>query len=348
MSRTRSTGLAIAAAITLLAPLLAGAVLVFRAASQSPLESAAELQALVGTVERAERYRESQVSVAVETADAFAPVTAASGIVTTLNIGPNTVVTTGTVVATVNDANVTAYVSDSPLFRDVYRGLTGRDVATAQNLLTTLGFYSGSIDGKVGTGTERAIVAFNKANGYGDKNTVLSLGSLAWVGPAAVTVATPSIGLGDSITPGTEIFTTTTSLSAIKVTETANLPSDADVNLIVGDFSTRYDVGSGRITEPEAVTAIATFLNPGTEGIATIRLVTPQTVATVPAAAIVSDPTGAVCLFPNATDAPIPVTPLGGTLGTVDLDISLAGQPVLLNPRDIRVSLLCSGTATGN
>lgn len=345
MNRTRHTGVAIAVALALLAPLVAGAALVIKASSQSPLQSAAQVAPLIGTVESAERYREAQVAIAVETADAFAPVTQASGVVTTLGIGPGSEVSTGTVVATVNDANVVAYVSDSPLYRDIMRGTSGRDVATAQTLLTTLGFYGGAADGKAGLGTERAIVAFNKANGYGDKNTVLSLASLAWVGPAPVTVAEPSIALGDSVSPGDELFSTTTSLAAIAVTETASIPRDAEVNLVVADIEVAYSVGSGRVTEPDAVAAIATALGTMTEGVAVVRLVQPQLVGTVPATAIMSDPTGATCLFPDVTGAPVLVEPLGGTLGTVDLDASLAGQPVLINPREVRSDLRCSPTA---
>lgn len=341
MTRTRNTGLAIAVTIALLAPLIAGTALVIRAASQSPLESAADVAPLVGAVERAERFREAQVAIAVETADAFAPTTQASGVVTTLGMGPGSEVTTGAVVVTVNDANVTAYVSDSPLFRDISRGLTGRDVATAQTLLTTLGYYSGPADGKAGLGTERAIVAYNKANGYGDKNTVLSLASLTWVGPTPVTVAEPSVAVGDTVAPGDELFATTTSLAAIKVTETPNVPRDAEIQIVVGDVTAPYDPGSGRVTEPDAVAAIAAALGTATEGVGTVRLVTPQLVGTVPASAVVSDPTGATCLFTDVAGSAVIITPLGGTLGTVDLDIALAGQPVLLNPRDVRSDLTC-------
>jgi peptidoglycan hydrolase-like protein with peptidoglycan-binding domain len=342
MNRTRNTGLAVAAAVALLAPLIAGTALVIRAASQSPLESAADTAPLIGAVERAERFREAQVAIAVETADAFAPTTQASGVVTTLGIVPGSEVATGAVVVTVNDANVTAYVSDSPLFRDISRGLVGRDVATAQAVLKNLGYYSGPVDGKAGLGTERAIVAFNKANGYGDKNTVLWLAALTWVGPAPVTVAEPKVVVGGTVSPGDELFTTTTSLAAIKVTETPNVPRDAEVEIVVGDVTAPYDPGSGGVTEPDAVAAIAASLGTATEGVATVRLVTPQEVGTVPASAVVSDPTGATCLFPDVLGVPVIITPLGGTLGTVDLDIALAGQQVLLNPRDVRASLSCT------
>ena len=75
MKRSRGAGTAIAVSLALIAPLVAGGVLAVRAASQSPLESASDVAPLQGTVERAERFREAQVAIAVEYADALAPTT---------------------------------------------------------------------------------------------------------------------------------------------------------------------------------------------------------------------------------------------------------------------------------
>ena len=343
MKRTRTAGTAVAVSLALIAPLVAGGVLAVRAASQSPLESASDVAPLQGTVERAERFREAQVAIAVEYADALAPTTNASGIITALGFAPGSEITTGTVLAQVNDANVIAYSSDSPLFRDISRGTNGRDVTTAQSLLHALGYNAGPVDGKAGLTTERAIIAFNKANGYGDKNPVLSLTALVWIGTGNVTVAEAKVTLGAAVNPGNELFTTTAALAAIKVTETPNVPKDAEIQLVVGDIATPYEPGTGRVTDPDAVAAIAASLGTATEGVGTVRLVTAQEVGTVPASAVVSDTQGRTCLFPDVTGAPIPVTPLGGTLGTVDLDVSLAGQPVLINPRDVRTDLSCAG-----
>ena len=77
------------------------------------------------------------------------------------------------------------------------------------------------------------------------------------------------------------------------------------------------------------------------EGVGTVALVDPQVVGTVPSSAVFSDETGATCIFPSVDGAPVAVTPTGGTLGTVDLDQSLVGQAVLINPRDVRQDLTC-------
>src|SRR6187431_1582650 len=120
--KARSTGLAVALTLALIAPLAAGIVLVLAKSSESPLESAAAIEPLVGSVERAERFQEASVAIAVTYATALAPATQASGTVTALKLEPGTEVQTGTVVASVNNQQVVAYASKSPLFQDISRG----------------------------------------------------------------------------------------------------------------------------------------------------------------------------------------------------------------------------------
>lgn len=337
----RIGGLSVLIALTLLAPIMAGALLVVRESSQSPLESASDTKPLVGSVERAERFSNASVAIEVEYADAQSPTTAAQGTITDLRLQPGDHVDTGDVIMEVNEQPVFAYVSDSPLWRDVSRGLEGPDVETAQWLLGELGHDPQGIDGDAGYYTERAIKEFNKEHGYGDTNGVLSLASLVWVGTAPVTVDEVSVALGDSVSSGTALFTTTAGLASVAVSETPNVPRDAELELEVEDVVVPYSAGTGRITEPDAVAQIAEALGTSTEGVATVRLVEPLTVGTVPSSAVVTDETGAACLFADVAAPPLVVEPLDGTLGTVDLDPDLVGQSVLINPREVREDLSC-------
>lgn len=340
-SKARSGGLAIAVALALIAPLAAGITLAFVKNGESPLESASEVEPLVGAVERAERFQEATVAITVQFATALAPTTNASGTLTALAIKSSSDVKTGTIVGAVNNAKLVGYASKAPLFQDIYRGLKGADVKTAQQLLKELGFYSGAIDGDAGPATEKSIKAFNKHYGWGKDNGTLSLASLVWVGQAPVTVAEMSVTLGQSVSPGTELFKTTAGLSAIAVTETPGLPTGGDTTLTVTGVTVPYVVGSGAVTEPDDVAAIAATMGTTTEGVGTVALVEPQVVGTVPSSAVVSDESGAACIFPSVDGEPVSVTPTGGTLGTVDLDDSLVGQAVLINPRDVRQDLAC-------
>jgi peptidoglycan hydrolase-like protein with peptidoglycan-binding domain len=298
----------------------------------------------VGTIESAQRNNQVNVAIGVEFADAVTPSTQAGGTITAVGIGPGSEVTTGTRVMDVDARGVVAYVADSPLYRDISRGVEGPDVATAQSLLTHLGFATGAADGKAGPATEKAIKAFNLAYGYGKSNSVLTLASLAWVGTVPATVNEMSVHLGGQVAPGTELFTTTAALAAITVTEPPGDALDGEWALTVNGVTAPYEPGSGRITDPEAVAAMAATLGAATEGIGTLQLATPLTVASVPSSAVVTDATGGTCIFASADAAPTAVEAAGGSLGTVDLDLSLVGEPVLLNPREVREDLTCAGS----
>lgn len=337
----RSTGLAVVVVVALVAPLVAAGVWVFAASSESPLESAAQVEPLVGTVETAERYGDTNVAVKVEYADALAPTTQAAGTITALAVGDGAEVTHAQTVMAVDAKDVVAYTAAAPLYRDVTRRSEGVDIETAQRLLIDLGYLEGEADGVAGYSTEQAIKRFNEDRGYGKNNTTLSRAALVWLGPGPVTVGEMAVAVGDSLSPGTELFTTTASLAAIAVTETASLPREAEVELEVMGVTAPYEVGTGALTDPEAVAAMAEAMGGVEEGVGTIRLATAQTVGAVPASAVFSDETGTACLFPDVTGEPVVVEPVGGSLGTVDLEASLAGQSVLLNPREVREDLTC-------
>lgn len=337
----REAGLAVSVALGALLPLGVGAAVALSVASHSPLESADKRAPLVDVIQTAQRSGQVNVSIKVQYAYALTPTTQASGTVTALHVAAGDRIDTGTRVMDVNAQVVTAYASDSPLYRDVSRGLAGTDVATAQAFLTACGYDTGGTDGNAGPGTVRAIKAFNQANGYGKDNPVLSLTSLLWIGATPVTVDTVSVHPGDQVAPGTALFTTSAALAAITVAEPPGAVAAGDLELVVGDVVTPYVAGSSIVTDADAVVAIVGALGTATDGLGTLRLVTPTTVATVPSSAVVTDASGRTCLFESETSPPTVVTPTGGSLGAIDLDVSFAGKPVLLNPRDVRTDLSC-------
>jgi peptidoglycan hydrolase-like protein with peptidoglycan-binding domain len=338
---SRQSGITIAVVVALIAPLVAAGVWVFAVSQESPLESAAPVVPLVATVESATRTESADVAIAVVPGVTFAPATQSTGTVTTLAVVPGAEVVNTDVVMTVNAKSVLAYTSDQPLYRGVTRTSTGADVKTAQQPLKDLGLLDGAVDGKAGYTTEQAIKAFNAKYGYGAKNTVLSRASLVWIGSDAVTADEVKVATGDTVSPSAELFTTTSSIAGIAVTETPNVPREGDAELVIGDVTVAYVVGSQEVTDPDAVKAIAKALGSVTESTATVRLTQPLTVGTVPSSAIVENASGTACMFASVDGAAVVVTPTGGTLGTVDLDASLIGDPVLVNPREVRGNLQC-------
>lgn len=340
--RSGSAGTTLTVTVALLAPLLAGIAVVVARANESPLESRTSAAApLIGTVDVAARDHETLVELTVVRAGALAPRTRASGLVTSVDVAVGDTLTTGTVVATVEDLPVVAYTSEAPLFRDLAAGDTGRDVRTAQTFLAELGHYGGAIDGRVTEATEAAIAAFNDAHGWGD-DTTLRLASLVWVGPGPGTVATVSSQVDAEVQPGEELVSMTAPISHVTVSEPAGLPPEGDLVLHLGSRTVPYERGSGIVTNPSLASAIADALAPAEQGTVTLALAEPVRIGTVPSSAVVSDPDGATCIFADVTSAPLPVTPLGGRLVVVDLDPGLVGQAVLLNPRDVRTDLTCT------
>ena len=86
---------------------------------------------------------------------------------------------------------------------------------------------------------------------------------------------------------------------------------------------------------------IGPAINDVTSRSAFLALSTPRIVGTIPASALVTDPTGATCFFSDVEGPGTTVVATGGSFGTVDVDPDLVGTAVLINPRDAREDLAC-------
>jgi len=65
----------------------------------------------------------------------------------------------------------------------------GDDVARLQRFLADLGLYDGAVDGRYGAATARAVTLFNDSHGRHASGGRFVVGSVAWVGDAALVVA---------------------------------------------------------------------------------------------------------------------------------------------------------------
>ncbi|WNM24693.1 peptidoglycan-binding domain-containing protein [Demequina capsici] len=327
--------------VVLIGALAGAGVLVYIAASRSPLESAAAPEPLVAKVESVERYDEAQVGISLTYATPTVATAQATGTITSLNVAPGSDVHAGDVIMTVDAGDVIAYASDRPLYRDITEGDSGDDVTAAQQLLVTLGYLDADPDGKAGRATRTAIIAFNAAHGYGQKNPILSRASLVWLDASASTVATVDVSVAQEIAPGTTLWEAADAPLSVKVAETSVIPQDGDWEIDAYGVTAAYAAGSGTVADPAAVASIAAAMGAVTDGVATVRRAEPLVVGAVPSSAVVSDDEGRTCIFPSVDGAPVVVQPTGGGLGTVQLDPSLVGQDVLVNPREARKDLTC-------
>ncbi len=328
------------AVIVVICALGAAGMLAYQASSHSPLESASSPEPLVASVGTSEQYEATQVGVALTYASPVAATTQASGTVTSVGIAPGSQIHAGDVVMTVDAGDVVAYASERPLYRDIAAGDTGDDVEAAQELLASLGYLDSEPDGIAGALTSAAITAFNAEHGYGSTNPVLSRASLTWIDDENTTVSEVEVSVAQEISPGMVLWSAAAAPVALAVTETTPISQEGTWEIDVYGVTASYDAGSGTVTDPTVIAAIAEAMGSVAEGVATVRLAEPHVVGTVPSSAVVSDD-GLACLFPSIAGAPVVVEPTGGDLGTVEIDAALAGSEVLVNPREVREDLSC-------
>ena len=116
-----------------------------------------------------------------------------SGVVTSISPGE---VDEGDTVYVVGDTPVRVVQGEEPFWRELARGAKGPDVEGLQRLLIEQGHLAGDADGDFGPGTERAVKAWQKAQGREQTGTV-PLGELV-----AVPDLPAVVQLGESIVVG--------------------------------------------------------------------------------------------------------------------------------------------------
>jgi peptidoglycan hydrolase-like protein with peptidoglycan-binding domain len=318
-------------------PLVITLALASVALARSPLASAAGAAPLIGSVAPAERSDVTSTSVTVVQPVEFPVTSQASGVVTALHVTVGAALTEGAVAMEVSGAPVIAYVSSSPLYRDISRGLRGPDVATAQTLLVALG-YLDRADGDAGSATASAVARFNSDHGHNGDGTVLRTSSLLWIPDDGSAPTSVSVRVGAMVAPGTELFRAVAGHASITVTAASR---DVDRVLSVNGASVDLPAGASKVIAPDDVAAVIAALADKTTGQGTLALAKPRNVGTLPAAAVITDQTGKACFFPDATGAGQIIDTSSGMVGEVDVDPALIGTSVLLNPREVRRDLSC-------
>lgn len=341
-------GLVLTIAVGFLAPalLLAGALV----ASQdvSVLESQAQPSPLVVPVTEGTQRLAFGVKLSVTQADPALVAAPVGGVVTSVDVAEGATLDTGDPIGSIDDQRVVALVQPVPLWRDIGPGAAGPDVARAQRLLTQLGLYEGQADGRVGGGTADAIKSFNERFGL-TPGATLRASSLAWVGDAPFDVSTLSIELGTTIAAGEPLVVGPEPDPLVTVAEpsapTVEIRDGTPYELVLQDVVVDYIPGSLHVEDGGQVRALSevmALIGVDTDVAATVQLATPIPVAKVPASAVITDPVGQFCVFPDASAAPVRVTPVGGGLAEVHLPADIGLDHVLANPRDVRDATTCA------
>lgn len=319
----------------------AGAVVIADQVTPSPLSGDVEVAPLVVQVGVQERTDAVVVGVSEVLRPGREVRTTASGTVTQVHVVEGDEVVSGQPVVAVDDRTVVAMEAGAPLFRDLEAGSSGDDVRRLEEFLAGIGLFEGTPDAKFGDETGVAVRALNDANGWGAAGSRFDLGSVAWIGPGPTVVGEVVARVGDA--GASVLFRTPERTIAIAVSHSGGstaLP-EGDVVLEVGDVSVPYVPGSGRIDDPDSVAAVVAELAGAGQGAGRVRLTEPRRVKSVPATAVITDSDGTVCVLPDVGMAPVVITPIGGGIGTVDLDPDTDLNSVLANPTDVLDEYAC-------
>ncbi len=318
-------------------PLLAGVTLAAIALSESPLESAAQEEPLMGTVELAARTDATSTTVAVVVPQDFPVVSESAGVITNLAIAPGQAIEDGSVAMSVSGRPIVAFVADAPLFRDITTGTKGKDVKAAEAFLSRLGYLKHA-DRTADSHTAAAIKEFNRDHGHRADGSTLRVAALLWIPAGASAPTAVTARVGEHIGSGSEVFRTVSGESSVSVTAA---PVPADRVLTVAGRSATLRAGESTIVDHDDVAMIEAAMSGQGTATGSLTLAQPRTVGTIPAVAVITDANGATCYFPSAAGPPIRVDASQGGFGQVDVDASLVGTPVLLNPRGVIEDQTC-------
>jgi hypothetical protein len=132
-----------------------------------------------------------------------------SGIVTRLSAREGSTPRTLQRLLTVSGKGVFAFVSPSPLWKNLSTGLSSGDqrvnVAVLQRSLKDGGYYHGMVNGKYTAATKRAYKRWQAANGM-SKTGIVDVDRFVWM-PDGATLSSWSVFLGSRVSGGTELAT---------------------------------------------------------------------------------------------------------------------------------------------
>ena len=155
----------------------------------------------------------------------------------------------------IDEEPVVLLVGDIPLYRALAQGVDGDDVAQLQQILLDLGFGEAAglaVDGSFGTATALAVVEWQTAIGA-QPDAVVNVGDVI-IQPSTIRVNEMLVGVGDIVTAGTPILTSSVASTFV----TVELSTDDQDLVSVGD-AVVVELPSGEL-EPAVVTEIGSVV----------------------------------------------------------------------------------------
>lgn len=222
----------------------------------------------------------------------------AGGVVTASSCVPEGVLSSGGVFLQVAGQPLIGLATSVPLWRDLGFGAKGADVSALQTELVRLG-YSVRSTGAYDATTVAGVKAFFHAAGGGPTDGSLPLADVVWLPSPQVTVASCSVGVNDSVSPGGTLAQLAGGLLGVQV---ANPPGDGWA-ATYGNATAPID-SSGLVSDASFLAAVAAgpefaaAMVPGGQNqlTLTVSLATPLNVLVVPSSSVIPSGAGAGCV----------------------------------------------------
>jgi hypothetical protein len=228
-------------------------------------------------------------------------------------------------------------------------GAKGNDVLALESLLASLGLLLDEPDDVFRSSTSEATKGLESAAGIDRPTGVFSASLVVWIPTESVAIEDVLVATGSPAPgAGSAIFTTRPKVLSVRF-------SRGDGSVLAFEGRRLIEVEGepvGTITEDAPAsdsTALALWelsRSMGSDGAGegfptipvTLRYPEPVVVWSIPSSAVMVDEAGrSTCVWVDdaGTFDPLPVTPIGGTLGVTDLRESLAETRVLINPIEV-------------
>jgi hypothetical protein len=296
------------------------------------------------------------VDITVALPPATTVTSSADGTVTSVAVKPGDVLKSGSLLITVDDVGVLAYVGSTPLYRDLSYGDRGPDISRLSSYLTDLGLLAPRSDGTFYSYALKVAASALERRIGATVDGQFHLSSIAFI-PADVT----RVG-GVDVQPGTEANGATEILdglgqpSAIRFAITGSegeAPSTGGQPLTLSGAAGNLPLTSLNLSPSDRVDLYAYLLGGASAGALTesggassptfsgavLSDSKPQRTGVVPSSALFSSSTGKTCVFVTTKTArqyhAVQIsTPelISGELGEAGVPISLAGQHVVRDP----------------
>lgn len=241
------------------------------------------------------------------------------GTVTATACAPGQPFASGKAAFWVDDSPVVALAADTPFFRDLTWGDTGRDVDALRAALAALDFDVAPT-GAFGRDVSRALSSLQRREKVAHTDGDFVLSDILWMPNPSPVIATCGVQVGQAYSAGGPVATTAVSLTALAVTGQAAgalVPGvrtvqvlGVDVVLPEGGIITDADTLIRIATSPEGREQLTgTKTGDAAMVSGTSALATPLRVAPVPVSSVI----GAACVASDAET--FPVTVVGASLG---------------------------------